>query len=136
MTDETPESIDPNLDDYADEPWNEETSNLCQHAKRELKMAGLFDEDSDYDGRLGKAAYDIIKTFAQQGHSGNSAMMVTSIVTELMQFKPLTPIGPKDEWNNVSEAHGHPMWQSKRSPSVFSENAGKTWYDINYSNNG
>lgn len=57
--------------------WSEEESGLCQHAKRELQLAGLFDQDSDYEGMLGTAVYEIIKVFAQQGHSGASAEIVT-----------------------------------------------------------
>lgn len=104
---------------------------LVEHAKYELGRAGLMDRDSDYDGRLGRAALEIVKVFADQGHSGMSAMATIDIVTKLMAFKPLTPItSDPDEWIDVSEQSGYPFWQNKRRSTSFSRDGGKTWYDI------
>lgn len=99
---------------------------LTEYAKDELERAGLFDKDSDYDGMLGEAALEIVEVFARQGHSGMSAAMVTAIVEKLMRYQPLTPLttDPK-EWMDVAPG----MWQSRRSPTVFSEDGGKTAYD-------
>ena len=106
-------------------------SELVKHAKRELELAGLFDKDSDYNGMLGNAALEIIEVFARQGHSGYSASVTTSIVEKLMRYEPLTALTYNpDEWNDVSEMSGEPMWQNKRKVSVFSEDGGKTHYDI------
>lgn len=104
---------------------------LVEHAKRELELAGLFDKDSDYNGGIGEAALEIMEVFAKQGHSGASAAMTISVVEDLMRFKPLTPLTSNaDEWFDVSEMSGEPMWQSKRQPSCFSKDGGKTWYDL------
>ena len=106
-------------------------SELVKHAKRELELAGLFDKDSDYNGMLGNAALEIIEVFARQGHSGYSASVTTSIVEKLMRYEPLTALTYNpDEWNDVSEMSNKPMWQNKRKSSVFSEDGGKTHYDI------
>ena len=35
-------------------------SNLEQHARHEVQLAGLFDKDSDYDGMLGDAVMGLI----------------------------------------------------------------------------
>lgn len=106
-------------------------SNLEEHAKYELQLAGLFDKDSDYDGMLGDAILELVKVFAKQGHSGFSAHQTLKIFNEVANFKPLTPIGKsKDEWMNVSEASGYEMWQNKRRGTTFSRDGGKTWYDI------
>lgn len=106
-------------------------SNLVDYAKDELTRAGLFDEDSDYNGELGNAALEIVKVFAKQGHSGASAAIVTSIVEKLLRFEPLTPLTYEpDEWNNVSEMSGSPMWQNKRKATTFSVDGGKTHYDL------
>lgn len=106
-------------------------SNLVKHAQEELKLAGLFDKDSDYDGMLGSAVLELVKVFSKQGHSGFSAHQTLKIFNLVADYKPLTPIGKsKDEWMNVSEASGYPMWQNTRRGSTFSRDGGKTWYDI------
>lgn len=108
-------------------------SNLVRHAREELTRAGLFDPDSDYDGMLGEAALQIVTVFAQQGHSGMSAAMVTDIVQRLMRFEPLTPLTDDPaEWMHVSnDMAGVPdLWQSRRNPAAFSRDGGKT-YTVN-----
>lgn len=107
---------------------------LVDHAKKELELAGLFDKDSDYDGMIGKAVMELCKCFAGQGHSGFSANWVLDLFSRLGKYEPLTPItdNPKD-WTDVSNLGGKDspeMWQSKRNPSLFSENGGKTYYDV------
>lgn len=106
-------------------------SNLVKHAEYELKLAGLFDKDSDYDGMLGDAVLQLVKVFAKQGHSGFSAGRTLAIFNEVANFKNLTPIGKDpDEWMNVSEMSNGPTWQNKRRSTTFSRDGGKTWYDI------
>jgi hypothetical protein len=114
-------------------------SNLTDHAKYEMELAGLFDKDSDYDGMLGTSVMELVEVFAKQGHSGFSAARTLAIFNEVANYKPLTPIGKSaDEWMNVSEMSNGPMWQNKRRGTTFSRDGGKTWYDINDSklNNG
>lgn len=106
-------------------------SNLVKHAEYELKLAGLFDKDSDYDGMLGEAVLELVKVFAKQGHSGFSAHQTLSMFNEVANFKNLTPIGKsKDEWMNISDMSDSEMWQNKRRGTTFSRDGGKTWYDI------
>lgn len=91
-------------------------SNLVKHAKNELKLAGLFDKDSDYNGGLGIATLELIKTFSKQGHSGTSAALVTSLAEKLMRYGPLTPLTGKDnEWTEVTDG----MYQNNRDSRVF-----------------
>ena len=102
-------------------------SNLITHAKRELDLAGLFDKDSDYDGMLGKAALELVETFAGQGHSGLSAFAVIDITQRLLSYEPLTPLtSNSSEWNEVSDG----LWQSARKANAFSTDGGKT-YKVN-----
>lgn len=108
-------------------------SNLVKHAEYELKLAGLLDKDSDYDGMLGEAVLELVKVFAKQGHSGFSAHQTLQIFNEVANYRPLTPIGKsKDEWMDVTDmgADGKGLWQNKRRGTTFSRDAGKTWYDI------
>lgn len=104
---------------------------LTEHAKQELQLAGLFDKDADYDGMLATAVMELMEVFAKQGHSGSSAAMTISLFEKLARFGNLTPLTSKqDEWMDISEMSGEPMWQSKRKSSVFSKDGGKTWYDL------
>lgn len=106
-------------------------SNLVKHAQEELKLAGLFDKDSDYDGMIGEAVLELVKVFSKQGHSGFSASWTLDVFNKVANYKPLTPIGKsKDEWMNVSDMSTDPMWQNKRRGTTFSRDGGKTWYDI------
>lgn len=110
-------------------------SNLVKHAEHELKLAGLFDKDSDYDSMLGDAVLELVKVFAKQGHSGFSAHQTLKIFNEVANFKPLTPIGKsKDEWMHIqgllTEDGNEELWQNTRRSSTFSRDGGKTWYDI------
>lgn len=106
-------------------------SNLEIHAERELRRAGMFDKDADYGGKLAPAIMDLIRLFAAEGHSGMSAAMSLQIFTRLASFKALTALTvDPDEWHDVSEASGEPMWQNIRESNCFSKDGGKTYYDI------
>jgi hypothetical protein len=109
-------------------------SNLEEHAERELRRAGLFDEDADYGGKLAPAIMELIRIFAAEGHSGMSAAWSIQLFTRLASFKALTPLTDDSaEWFDVSDfggPSGKPMWQNIRQSSCFSEDGGKTYYDI------
>lgn len=107
-------------------------SNLEKHAEREMRLAGLYEADSNYGGMIPDAVMKLVRAHASEGHSGGSHELTFEIFKRVVNFKPLTPLTPDpSEWNDVSESSGKPMWQSNRSPSVFSEDGGETWRDIN-----
>lgn len=113
-----------------------EESPLIEHAKSELQRVGLMLPDSDYDGMLGKAALELIETFASQGHSGMSAQVVAGLFSTLVQFKPLSPLtNDPDEWMQVHEGMldpaEPPLWQNKRDPAAFSNDGGGSYYLVN-----
>jgi len=105
-------------------------SNLVEHAKKELELAGLFDKDSDYAGQMGEAVLKMIQAFAAEGHSGGSAQMAIQIFEKLARFQPLAPLtGADDEWFD----HGNGVFQNKRLGSVFKDprfHDGKLAFDI------
>jgi len=121
------------------EEWDKDKDNLYQHALQELKIAGMFDEDSDYDGMLGKAIMDVVEAFCRQGHSGGSASIVLQAMPKLLAWENLTPITDDPKyWMNVQEQYGedgagHGMegvWQCRRNPALFSLDGGKTYYHV------
>lgn len=91
--------------------------NLTEHAKRELQMAGLFDESGDfYGGMTGKSVMELVEIFEKQGHSGMSAPMIIDVFSKVANFKIIKPITcTADEWLEVSEN----IFQNNRLYSVF-----------------
>ena len=106
-------------------------SNLVDHARYELDLAGLGDDDADYGGALATAVMELIQMFADQGHSGASAAITIDLFAKLARFEPLTPItADAAEWADVSDISGTPLWQNRRRSTSFSRDGGVTWYDI------
>jgi len=109
-------------------------SNLVEHAERELRLAGLYDKDSDYGGLLAEDVVKVVKVFASAGHSGGSAMMAISLLERLLRFEPITQLtSSPEEWTDVTEpgsTDGKPLWQNRRCSSCFSNDGGKTWWDL------
>jgi len=110
-------------------------TSMVPWAKRELELAGLFDEASDYDGALGSQIYELVKTFSEQGHSGGSAGIVSDVLDKLLNYEPLTPLGNPSETGDyinvqIPSPTGAPTYQSTRDFSVFSDDSGKTWYKL------
>ena len=110
-------------------------SKLVEFAERELKAAGLFDSDSDYGGELGSAVLELVKAFAAQGHSGCSAGMTLELFGKVAAWKPIMPLkNPMETGEYIKHDYnsheGHPVMQSTRRSSVFSNDGGKTWVDI------
>ena len=109
-------------------------SNLINHAKKELELAGLFSEDKDfYGGMTGTAVMELIEVFSKQGHSGMSAGIVIQIFSKLANFKNINPItGEDDEWNHIGEwddGYSGPMYQNKRCSGVFKYEDGTCTYN-------
>lgn len=92
---------------------------LAKHAERELKLAGLFEKDSDYGGAIAEAVMTLIRAFSAQGHSGFSAPYAADIFSRLARYECLTPLtGTTDEWNDdISDT----FFQNNRVGSVFKE---------------
>lgn len=93
-------------------------SNLVDHAKRELALAG---NDDAFNESIVKA----VEAFSSYGHSGGSASEAIPMLHDLLQFKNLTPLtDDPDEWMDVDNE----MWQSRRNAEAFSTDGGKTYY--------
>ena len=105
--------------------------NLVEHAKMELQIAGLLDENSEYGGMIGEAVIELIEVFSKQGHSGASAPIVINLFKKLVKFEPLEAITGKDEeWALVgTKENGSPWYQNKRCSALFKEGQeGRAYY--------
>lgn len=93
-------------------------SDLIEHARREMKLAGLYDYDSDYGGMLPEGILKLVEVFSEEDHSGGSASLAISILDRVLRFEPLTPLtGSDDEWFEVSDG----VWQNNRCSHVFKD---------------
>lgn len=102
-------------------------SNLVEYAESELKQAGLFDGDGDYDGAVGPAVLELVTLFSAQGHSGMSAKLVRELFGKVAGFEPLGPItSDPAEWMEV----GSGFWQNRRDSRFFSRDGGSSWYNV------
>lgn len=103
-------------------------SKLIKHAEREMELAGLYSKDADYGGMIPEAVISLVKAHASQGHSGGSHAITIDLFNKLINFENLTPLtSDPEEWFDVSELSGYPLWQNTRNSSCFSKNGGKTW---------
>jgi hypothetical protein len=101
---------------------------LVDHAERELKAAGLFDTDGDYGGHIGPDVLELVRVFAAQGHSGGSMDLTLELFNKVIRYKTLLPLqNPMDNREYISH---EVMLQSTRVSTVFSDDGGLTWYDI------
>lgn len=107
---------------------------LVAHAEAELRRAGLYDKDSDYGGMIAEAVMKLIRPFAEEGHSGASAMLTLEVFNRVARYKTLGPLtNDPAEWGDVSNycgPEGKGVWQSRRDPSCFSNDGGKTYYSL------
>ena len=106
-------------------------SNLLSHAEDELNRIGMTEDSPDEMNRMmRKHVLHMMQEFANEGHSGFSASYAISILTKLMDFKPLSPLtGEDSEWVNVRDYGPEPHYQNIRKSSVFKDADGSC-YDI------
>jgi hypothetical protein len=104
-------------------------SSLVEHASAELESAGWFDKDGMYHGMIGEAVIQLVKLFAEQGHSGMSAGIVRNLFNTVASYRPIEPLtGEDSEWMECGEQDGKPLYQNRRCSRVFK--CGDEAYDI------
>lgn len=100
---------------------NPTDSNLVRHAIAELDRMG---ETSYEEPSMRRAILDLVRTFAEQGHSGSSAGWCVAVLEKLLRFEPLTPItNDPAEWVEVADE----LWQCARDSACFSTDGGLTY---------
>ena len=100
---------------------------ILSHAEEELKRIGMGPdcESNDMNGMMRKHILHMMQEFANEGHSGFSARYAISILTRLMDFKPLSPLtGEDDEWMEVSQHMGRKCYQNRRRSSISKDEEG------------
>lgn len=102
-------------------------SNMLKWAENELRLAG-YDPDDKEDGPnkwLAEGTLELLKVFAEQGHSGSSAPYAIALFQKLALWKPIVPLtGEDDEWNEIETN----MWQNRRNSSVFKDKDGQAYW--------
>jgi len=102
-------------------------SNMLKWATDELRLAG-YDVNDPEDGPnrwLAQGTLELLKVFAEQGHSGSSAPYAVALFEKLAMWKPIAPLtGEDDEWNGV----GSNTWQNRRNSSVFKDVEGNAYW--------
>ena len=121
--------------------------NLVDYAKSELEIleqnCGDDTEALNMQKIVTENVLNIVKTFADQGHSGFSANYILNLLERLLRYNPLTPIEDiQEDWLDLSQ-FGMDDLQHKRCSSVFkrkdgtaywvegkifSDDNGKSWY--------
>lgn len=102
---------------------------LIAHAEHELSLIA-DGEHSEMQQAMNKHILEMVKLFAEEGHSGFSASYAVAVLEKLLRFEPLTPLtGADDEWNDVSNYGPEPCWQNRRCSHVFKGADGRA-YDI------
>lgn len=102
-------------------------SKMVEWATKELKLAG-YDIDDPEDGPnrwLAEGTLELLKVFAEQGHSGMSAPYAVALFEKLALWKPIAPLtGEDDEWNDVDFG----VKQNRRNSSVFKGEDGQAYW--------
>lgn len=108
-------------------------SNLVEYAKSELRLLGYTGEESDDDPNkwMWDNVIGVVEKFSEGGHSGSSAAYAFDLIEKLLKYEPLTPLTfKKDEWIVHNEMGEGNVWQNRRKFTVFSDDEGKSWYDL------
>lgn len=106
---------------------------LVEHAKRELNLIGLVDDENGDEMNISMRRHilHMVSEFSKEGHSGMSADYAINMLIQLLKFQPLVPLtGEDDEWEERTDQNGGlPLFQNKRCSKVFKDSTGA--FDIN-----
>ena len=97
-------------------------SNLHKHALAEFRAAGWTDADGKFEDDMQEAickhVLELLKVFADEGHSGSTAPYTVNMFKKLAMFEPLVPLTGEDwEWSDC----GNGVFQNKRCSRVFKQ---------------
>lgn len=112
---------------------------LSEHAAYELTKAGMTNHEDPEARKVATDVMALVRRFEKQGHTDKTGSFVLEAFETLATRLPLTPItDDPEEWDKfeidrknveTEEVEKRTVWQSKRAPSLFSEDEGKTFTD-------
>lgn len=98
---------------------------LIEHAIRELKLCGQYDEDPHYS----KSIIAAVAAFTSYPHSGGSASVAKEQLMRLLDHENIAPLTNNPaEWEDVSDKSSQPWWQNKRNSKAMSHDGGLTYW--------
>lgn len=106
---------------------------VIRHAEHELRLAGLFDQNNNES--IAEPVMELVRVLARQDESVDRATTVEAFA-RVANYKALTPLTDHpEEWTEITpdmRPYGKKVsiWRSMRQPTCFSNDGGKTYYDI------
>lgn len=102
-------------------------SNICRHAKAELKRAGYGNGEGGPNDWMYEQVMEAVAVFASHGNSGGSAPFEVQLVQKLCSWDIISPLRfTDDEWYQISEDG---TCQNTRKSDVFKEPNGRIHYN-------
>lgn len=102
-------------------------SNICQHAIKELKLAGYGKVEGDPNDWIYQQVLEAVVVFASHGNSGSSAPLEINLVQKLCNWDVISPLRfTDDEWSQISSDG---TCQNIRKYNVFKEPDGSIHYN-------
>lgn len=102
-------------------------SNICQHAIKELKLAGYGKGEGGPNDWMYQQVLEAVAVFTSHNNSGSSAPWEINLVQKLCDWSVISPLRfTDDEWCQIS-LDG--TCQNKRQSNVFKESNGRIHYN-------
>lgn len=102
-------------------------SNICRHAKAELKRAGYGKGEGGPNDWMYKQVMEAVAIFTSHGNSGSSAPFEIHLVQKLCSWDIISPLRfTDDEWHQISKDG---TYQNIRKSDVFKEPNGRIHYN-------
>lgn len=101
-------------------------SNICQHAIKELKLAGYGKGKGGPNDWIYQQVLEAVAVFSSHDNSGGSAIFEIELVKKLCNFDIISPLRfTDDEWCQISSDG---TCQNRRKGNVFKEPDGSIYY--------
>ena len=102
-------------------------SNICRHAKAELKRAGYGKGEGGPNDWMYEQVMEAVAVFTSHGNSGSSAHFEINLVQKLCSWDIISPLRfTDDEWYQISKDGA---CQNTRNYDVFKEPNGRIHYN-------
>ena len=102
-------------------------SNICRHAKSELKRAGYGKGEGGPNDWMYEQVMESVAVFTSHGNSGGSAPFEINLVKKLCSWDIISPLRfTDDEWHQINEDG---TCQNTRKCDVFKEPNGRIHYN-------